>query len=291
MRLGVHFVNFKLPGGPERLGRTLADTAKAAEEAGCTKFTLMDHYFQMEFFSSALDPMLEGYTALGFLAGQTSQMQLGLLVTGTTYRHPGLLAKIVTTLDIVSDGRAQLGLGAAWYEREHLGLGVPFPALKERFERLEETLQICQQMWSDDDGPYNGEYYQLAETICVPRPIQRPRPSILIGGSGEKKTLRMVAQYGDACNVFATTVEEVRHKFDVLDRHCADLDRDPASIERTIGSSFMNLDNPSDFLETMEEFAAIGVDLVEVTPRADDPAAWVADFATQVVPRLSEMGR
>ncbi len=291
MRLGVHFVNFKLPGGPERLGRTLADTAKAAEEAGCTKFTLMDHYFQMEFFSSALDPMLEGYTALGFLAGQTSQMQLGLLVTGTTYRRPGLLAKIVTTLDIVSDGRAQLGLGAAWYEREHLGLGVPFPALKERFERLEETLQICQQMWSDDDGPYNGEYYQLAETICVPRPIQRPRPSILIGGSGEKKTLRMVAQYGDACNVFATTVEEVRHKFDVLDRHCADLDRDPASIERTIGSSFMNLDNPSDFLETMEEFAAIGVDLVEVTPRADDPAAWVADFATQVVPRLSEMGR
>jgi F420-dependent oxidoreductase-like protein len=291
MRLGVHFVNFKLPGGPERLGRTLADTARAAEEAGCTKFTLMDHYFQMEFFSSALDPMLEGYTALGFLAGQTSQMQLGLLVTGTTYRHPGLLAKIVTTLDIVSEGRAQLGLGAAWYEREHLGLGVPFPALKERFERLEETLQICLQMWSDDDGPYNGEYYQLAETICVPQPIQQPRPSILIGGSGEKKTLRMVAQYGDACNVFATTVEEVRHKFDVLDRHCADLDRDPASIERTIGSSFMNLDNPSDFLETMEEFAAIGVDLVEVTPRADDPAAWVADFATQVVPRLSEMGR
>ena len=130
MRLGVHFVNFTLPGGPERLGRTLADTARAAEDHGCAKFTLMDHYFQMEFFSTALDPMLEGYTALGFLAGQTSQLQLGLLVTGTTYRHPGLLAKIVTTLDIVSGGRAQLGLGAAWYEREHLGLGVPFPRSK-----------------------------------------------------------------------------------------------------------------------------------------------------------------
>src|SRR6202142_1534468 len=291
MRLGIHFINFTLPGGPERLGRTLADTARAAEDSGCTKFTLMDHYFQMEFFSTALDPMLEGYTTLGFLAGQTSQIQLGLLVTGTTYRHPGLLAKIVTTLDIVSGGRAQLGLGAAWYEREHLGLGVPFPELKERFERLEETLQICQQMWSDNDGPYNGEYYQLAETLCVPRPIQKPRPSILIGGGGEKKTLRMVAQYADACNIFATNLEEVRHKFEVLDRHCADLDRDPETIDRTISSSFMNLDDPSEFLKTMEEYAAIGVDLIEVTPRADDPAAWVADFASRVVPTMSELGR
>ncbi len=290
MRLGVHFINFTLPGGPERLGPILADTARAAEENGCTKFTLMDHYFQMECFSTALDPMREGYTSLGFLAGVTSQMQLGLLVTGPTYRHPGLLAKIVTTLDIVSGGRAQLGIGAAWYEREHLGLGVPFPPLKERFERLEETLQICQQMWSDDDGPYNGKHYQLAETICVPRPIQKPRPSILVGGGGEKKTLRMVAQYADACNVFATNVEEVRHKFDVLDRHCADLDRDPASIERTVSSSFMNLDDPTQFLRTMEEYAAIGVDRIEVTPRADDPAVWVAKFAAQVVPAMSQLG-
>ena len=154
--------------------------------------------------------MLEGYTSLGFLAGQTSTMTLGLLVTGVTYRHPGLLAKIVTTLDVLSGGRAQLGIGAAWYEREHRGLGVPFPPVAERFERLEETLQICLQMWSDDDGPYEGRHYQLAETICSPRPISSPRPRILIGGSGERKTLRLVARYADACNLFAISPDRDR---------------------------------------------------------------------------------
>ena len=174
MQLAIHYANFTFPGGPEAIGPTLAATARAAEEGGCAKFTLMDHWFQMEQFATAQDPMLEGYTALGFLAGVTQRMTLGLLVTGVTYRHPGLLAKIVTTLDIVSGGRAQLGLGAAWYEREHLGLGVPFPPVSERFERLEETLQICLQMWSDDEGPYEGRHYQLAETICQPPPIQQP---------------------------------------------------------------------------------------------------------------------
>ena len=140
-------------------------------------FTLMDHWFQMEMMATSEDPMLEGYTSLGFLAGQTSTMTLGLLVTGVTYRHPGLLAKIVTTLDVLSGGRAQLGIGAAWYEREHRGLGVPFPPLAERFERLEETLQICLQMWSDDDGPYEGRHYQLAETICSPPPDQLAAPT------------------------------------------------------------------------------------------------------------------
>ena len=195
MQLAIHNANFTLPGGPQAIGPTLAATARAAEEGGCAKFTLMDHWFQMEQFATAQDPMLEGYTALGFLAGVTQRMTLGLLVTGVTYRHPGLLAKIVTTLDIVSGGRAQLGLGAAWYEREHNGLGVPFPPISERFERLEEALQICLQMWSDDDGPYQGRHYQLAETICQPPPIQQPRPTIMIGGGGERKTLRLVAQY------------------------------------------------------------------------------------------------
>src|SRR5271165_6381479 len=185
MELGIHFANFTLPGGPAAIGPILTDTARAADEGGCATFTLMDHYFQMEEFADRHDPMLEGYTTLGFLAGRTERMTLGLLVTGVTYRHPGLLAKIVTTLDVLSSGRAQLGIGAAWYEREHLGLGVPFPPVAERFERLEETLQICQQMWSDDEGPYVGMHFQLAETICSPRPIQRPRPRILVGGSGE----------------------------------------------------------------------------------------------------------
>ncbi len=143
MRVGIHFVNFTLPGAPASLASTLADTARVAEDGGVSTFTLMDHWFQMEMMAPAEDPMLEGYTCLGFLAGQTQRMHLGLLVTGVTYRHPGLLAKTVTTLDVLSGGRAQLGIGAAWYEREHLGLGVRFPPLAERFERLEETLQIC----------------------------------------------------------------------------------------------------------------------------------------------------
>ena len=148
--------------------------------------------------------MLEGYTTLGYLAAHTTTVRLGLLVTGVTYRHPGLLAKIVTTLDVLSGGRAELGIGAAWYEREHRGLGVPFPPVAERFERLEETLQICLQMWdADNNGPFDGRHYQLAETLCSPAPISQPRPPILIGGGGERKTLRLVARYGDACNLFA----------------------------------------------------------------------------------------
>jgi F420-dependent oxidoreductase-like protein len=191
MELGVHFTDF-LPGDPTKLGPTLADAAKAAEQGGATLFTLADHFLQMENFGSATDPFLEGYTSLGFLAGQTTTIELTLLVTGVTYRYPGVLAKAVTTLDVLSQGRSMLGLGAAWYDREHTALGIPYPPLSARFEMLEETLQICRQMWSDDDGPYNGKHYQLAETICAPQPIRRP--PILIGGDGEKKTLRLVAQ-------------------------------------------------------------------------------------------------
>ena len=147
----------------------------------------MDHYFQMEQMASAEDPMLEGYTALGFVAGRTERLRLRLLVTGVTYRYPGLLAKTVTTLDVLSGGRDELGIGAAWYEREHLAFGVPYPPVAERFERLEETLQICLQMWSDDNGPYEGRHYRLAETLCSPMPVSHPRPRILIGGGGKRR--------------------------------------------------------------------------------------------------------
>jgi len=191
MRVGIHFVDFTVPGAPATLASVLvAGTARAAEEGGCSSFSLMDHWFPMEQFAAHTDPILEGYTCLGYLAGMTERMTLGLLVTGVTYRHPGLLAKAVTTLDVLSGGRAQLGIGAAWYEREHKGLGVPFPPLAERFERLGETLQICLQMWSGDDGSSEGRHDQLAETVCSPPPVRRPRPPILIGGSGERKTLR-----------------------------------------------------------------------------------------------------
>jgi F420-dependent oxidoreductase-like protein len=289
MRLGIHFANFTLPGGNGALASILADTARAAEEGGCSLFTLMDHWFQMEELATSQDPMLEGYTSLGYLAGLTETMTLGLLVTGVTYRHPGLLAKTVTTLDVLSGGRAQLGIGAAWYEREHKGLGVPFPPLTERFERLEETLQICHQMWSDDDGPYDGRYYHLAETICSPPPVRQPRPRILVGGSGERKTLRLVAQYADACNLFATDPAEVAHKIESLNRHCDAESRDPATIEKTILGMLNPLDDVDVFLAAMEEYARLGVDLVEVMPMGSDPVAWVTQVTEQVVPRLGEL--
>ena len=289
MKLGIHFVNFTLPGGAEALSPALAATAQAAEEGGCSTFTLMDHYFQMEQLSRSEDPMLEGYTSLGFLAGHTQSVTLGLLVTGVTYRHPGLLAKIVTTLDVLSGGRAQLGLGAAWYEREHRALGVPFPPISERFERLEETLQICRQMWSDNDGPYEGRHYQLAETICSPRPIQQPAPRILVGGSGERKTLRLVARYADACNLYAPEPAFVARKLEVLTQHCEEEGRDPSEIQKTIISSSNPLDDVDGFLASMEEYGRLGIDLVELSSIGPDPVAWVTQVTEKVVPRLGEL--
>lgn len=290
MNVGIHFVNFTLPDGPDRLGATLAATATAAEAGGCATFTLMDHWFQMEHFATAQDPMLEGYTSLGFLAGRTERMTLGLLVTGVTYRHPGLLAKIVTTLDVLSAGRARLGIGAAWYEREHRALGVPFPPVGERFERLEETLQVCLQMWSDDDGPFEGRHYQLAETICSPPPVQRPRPPILVGGGGERKTLRLVARYADACNLFATDPAVVAHKLAVLDRHCEAEGRDPAAVQRTILAFVPPFDDPDGFVSAMAHYAELGVGTVELIPPGPDPAGWVRRLGDEIVPRVAELG-
>jgi alkanesulfonate monooxygenase len=202
---------------------------------------------------------MEGYTTLGFLAAHTSTVRLGLLVTGVTYRHPGLLAKIVTTLDVLSEGRGQLGIGAAWYDREHRGLGVPFPSTAERFERLEETLRICLQMWSDDDAPFEGRHYQLGRTLNSPQPLRRPHPPILIGGGGEKKTLRLVAQYAQACNLFGG--DDIERKLDVLRQHCADVGRDYDEIEKTVmvgidpGKDGENVDQ---LLEQLRGFAALG---------------------------------
>ncbi len=290
MRLAIHLPNFTIPGGPGAMASSLAATARAAEAGGASEVTLMDHWFQMEAFRTAHDPMLEGYTSLGFLAAHTERVRLGLLVTGVTYRHPGLLAKTVATLDVLSGGRARLGIGAAWYEREHLGLGVPFPPVSERFERLEEALQICLQMWSDDEGPYDGKHYQLAETICRPRPIQAPRPPILIGGSGEQKTLRLVARYADACNLFAVSPDVVAHKIDVLAGHCATEGRDPAEIDLTILVGSMSpTPDPDEFLASMEAYAALGVSQVWISAPAPDPVGWVESFTAAVVPRLSEL--
>ena len=290
MQAGIHFMNFTLPGGAASLRAAVGDTAVAADEAGVAWFTAMDHYFQMEHFATAHDPMLEGYSVLNFVAAKTERVRLSLLVTGVTYRYPGLLAKIVTSLDVLSGGRAMLGIGAAWYEREHRALGVPYPPVAERFERLEEAIQICEQMWSDNDGPYEGKHYQLAETICVPRPLQSPRPPILIGGGGEKKTLRLVAKYADACNLFGSSVEAVSHKLDVLRRHCDAEGRDYDAIEKTIIGRVDPSGDVSDFLREMEGYAKIGVDLVEVAPAMPDPAGYVTQLGEKVVRPLAEIG-
>ena len=211
MQLAIHFANFTFPDNPAPLAQLLAETARAADEGGVATMTVMDHYFQIENIGPAENAMLEAYTTLGYLAGQTRNLNLGALVTGVTYRYPGLLAKIVTTLDVVSSGRAVLGIGAAWYEREHHALGVPYPPTAERFERLEEALQIVNQMWSDNDGPYEGRHYQLAETMCHPQPVRQPHPPIMIGGGGERKTLRLVAKYADACYLFEQGYDVVGH--------------------------------------------------------------------------------
>jgi F420-dependent oxidoreductase-like protein len=235
----------------------------------------MDHFFQMDAVAPAEDPMLEGYTALGFVAGRTQRLRLRLLVTGVTYRYPGLLAKTVTTLDVVSSGRAELGIGAAWYEREHRGLGVPFPPVSERFERLEEAIQICLQMWSDDNGPYVGRHYQLDETLCSPLPVSAPRPRIMIGGGGERKTLRLVAQYADACNLFGGP-DEVAHKVDVLRRHCDAVGRDPNEIEVT--ALFRDIPagaSRDEVVRGAESLAKVGVSTVVTGAIGDDPAAWL----------------
>jgi F420-dependent oxidoreductase-like protein len=289
MELGIHFIDF-LPGDTAQLASALLSTATAAEDIGATMFTLADHFFQMENVGRAEDPFLEGYTSLGYLAGRTTNITLALLVTGVTYRHPGVLAKTVTTLDVLSQGRSMFGIGAAWYEREHLALGVPYPPLRDRFEMLEETLQICQQMWSDNDGPYDGKHYQLAETICQPQPVRRP--PILIGGGGEKKTLRLVAQYADVWNCTDSEIDVLTHKIDVLTRHCETVGRDVAEIRKTVGffeDPFENLDG---YLRKLERFSELGIDMINTgpVPGTPDPAGFVKRFGDEVMPKLSEIG-
>ena len=289
MELGIHFIDF-LPGEPANLAPTLVATAKAAEDIGASIFTLADHFFQMEGVGNAEDPFLEGYTSLGFLAGRTTSITLALLVTGVTYRHPGVLAKTVTTLDVLSQGRSMFGIGAAWYEREHVALGVPYPPVRERFEMLEETLQICLQMWSDDNGPDHGKHYQLAETICEPQPIRRP--PILIGGSGEKKTLRLVAQYADVWNSTDSDPDVLKHKIDVLTRHCDTVGRDAAEIRKTVGLFADPFGDIDGYLKMLERYAELGIETINIgpVPGTPDPAGFVKRFGDELMPRVSGIG-
>ena len=250
MKVGLHIADFTWDGGPPALGPRLSEIARRGEEAGVDRISVMDHVWQIGPLGPPEHEMLEAYTALGFLAGVTSRVKLLTVVTAVVYREPGLLAKAVTTLDVLSGGRAMLGIGAAWNEDEARGLGLFFPPLAERFERLEEALRICQQMWSDDDGPFEGKHYHLARTLNSPQALSRPHPPILIGGQGERKTLLLVARYADACNLFDTP--ELAHKLDVLRGHCAAEGRDYAAIEKTVQVRYDLGDNGERVEQTIE---------------------------------------
>jgi F420-dependent oxidoreductase-like protein len=260
MKLGLHIADFTWPNGPDALARDLTRVATTAEDAGFSRISVMDHVWQIRGLGPPEHEMLEAYTTLGYLAARTTKAELLAWVTAAVYRQPGLLAKIVTTLDVLSEGRAWLGIGAAWNEAESRGLGLAFPPTAERFERLEEALQICLQMWSGDDGPYDGRHYQLARTLNSPQSRQKPHPPILIGGGGERKTLRLVAQYADACNLFPSP--ELGHKLDVLRDHCNAIGRDYDDIEKTVmtgldpGEDGSNVDA---LIDELRGYAELGV--------------------------------
>ena len=258
MKIGLQIPDFSTPSGPERLGAELATVARTADDAGFEYIAVMDHFFQIPAVGPAEKEMLEAYTTLGYLAACTSRAALLTVITGTVYREPGILAKIVTTLDVLSKGRAWLGIGAAWNEQESRGLGIPFPPVAERFERLEETLQICLQMWHGDESPYHGKYYQLERPLNSPQSLSRPHPPIMIGGGGEKKTLRLVAKYADACNLFAGR-DEAR-KLDVLRQHCAAVGRDYDTIYKTVYYAFNTSLGAQRIIDDLATLAGLGFD-------------------------------
>ncbi len=279
MEIAFHIPWFTWPGAPASIPRILGEIAVAAESLGARHLTVMDHYFQMEAYFKRPDlDMLEGYTTLGFLAAKTERVGLGLLVTGVTYRQPGLLAKIITTLDVLSSGRAQLGIGAAWYDREHKGLGVPFPDPIGRYERLEETLRICKQMWSEENGAFEGTHFKLAETINVPQVIQRPHPPILIGGVGEKRTFPLVVKYADACNLFGQIGEDgLKYKIGVLRTLCDLHGRDPSTLKITTLDGWPASNQA--LLDKARAYAAMGVKEMYLMPVGDDPPAMIRALA------------
>ena len=284
MKLGIGITTFPWPA--EEIGPAVSRIATAADEAGVDSLWVMDHFFQIRLSGLPPEsPMPEAYATLAFLGGLTQRIRLGTLVTSVAYRYPGMLVKTVTSLDVLTGGRVIFGVGAGapWnvapagpgtaFEAE--GLGIPFPSLAERFERLEELLQIAHQMWRGDESPYHGRHYHLVRPLNSPNSLQRPHPPILIGGSGEGKTLRLVAQYADACNLFDVQNSEFRddleHKLNVLRRHCELLGRDFAAIEKTVTSSFDLGDDPeagaAALLAHLRELAAVGIDHVLASPR------------------------
>ncbi len=285
MEIGLHNANLTWVGGAAQLGPTLARTAKAAEDAGIARLTVMDHLWQISAYGPPELEMLEAYTTLGFLAAHTERVLLHTLVTGVVYREPGLLAKQISTLDVLSGGRAGLGIGAAWNEEEAKGLGLPFPSTKERFERLEEALRICIQMWSDSEAPFDGTHYQLGRTLNSPQSLSRPHPYLMIGGAGERKTLKLVAQYADACNVFGTP--DAAHKLEVLKGHCDAVGRDYDEIEKTTLVSMDPATTRDQPLAWLLDLRGVGFTVAYVSSKIPDPLATV-DLLASVVDDITE---
>jgi F420-dependent oxidoreductase-like protein len=284
MELGFHIADFTWNHPAAELGPTLGRVAVAAEAAGVGRLTVVDHLWQVAAYGTAEEPMLEAYTTLGYLAAVTQRVRLHALVTSAVYRDPGLLAKMISTLDVLSGGRAGLGIGAAWYEAEAVGLGLLFPPLAERFERLEETLQICRQMWSGTDQPYQGQHYQLGRTLNVPLPLSGPEPFLMVGGSGERKTLRLVAQYATACNLFFRP--DSARKLDVLRSHCGAVGRDYERIEKTTTIALDASSDRSQLLSMLSQARDTGFTTAYLYARNPSPLA-VVDLLAEVIPEIS----
>jgi len=290
MRLGLHISDFTWQDGPTALRGRLADVARLGEQAGFDRISVMDHVWQIGVIGPPEHEMLEAYTTLGYLAAKTERVKLLTVVTAVVYRDPGLLAKAVTTLDVLSGGRAMLGIGAAWNEDEARGLGLFFPSTAERFERLEEALQICLQMWGENDGPYDGRHYQLARTLNSPQSLTRPHPPILIGGAGERKTLRFVARYADACNIFDSP--ELAHKLEVLREHCSREGRDYSEIEKTVQTRFdlgEHGEHVEATIEHLGELAQLGIQVAHGTVLDAGSLRPLELMGERVIPAVAEL--
>ena len=289
MKIGLAVSSFTWPGGPARIGPTFGQIARDAEQAGVASLWVMDHFFQIPIFGPPEAEMLEAYTTLAFAAGQTRRLELGALVTGVTPRHPGVLVKTVTTLDVLSGGRVWLGIGAAWNEQESRGLGIPFPPLAERFERLEETLRIARQMWAGDSRPFEGRHYRLERPLNSPNAPRRPHPPILIGGSGERKTLRLVARYADACNLFEFGgLEALRHKLAVLREHCAAEGRPYGEIHKTTYGQIAGTESDDQLLERFGNLADEGVDLA-IVELPDQGREGSLEHLAELIPQVEKL--
>ena len=289
MKLGLHLADHTYPNGPAALRTDLASVARAADDAGFAYLSVMDHFFQISRYGPPEHDMLEAYTTLGFLAAHTERIKLLTMVTGVIYRHPGLLAKAVTTLDVLSGGRAILGIGAGWNKEESRGLGFPFPPMKERFEQLEDALRYIRQMWSSDDSGFQGTHVTAERLLNVPQALSKPHPPILIGGTGEKKTLRFVAKYADACNL--VNAPDIEHKLAVLRQHCENEGRDYNSITKTVANW---LDIGPDGAKTdalladLERLAGLGIDAVLGWLPGVPDLRLIERFATDVIPAVEK---